>query len=76
MNVDGAGEIFVRGLQVVSVNNGSGHYRPDARENLDYVLAILTGKATWLKQYYPTTDNDLGCFLFKVKFDSIVCKLS
>ncbi len=43
-NVYAAGEVFVRGLQVVTINNGSGHYRPDARENLQYVRNLLAEK--------------------------------
>jgi len=42
-NVYGAGEIYVRGLDVISINNGSGHYRPDAKENILYVKSLLEG---------------------------------
>ena len=40
-NVYGAGEIYIRGMDVVSINNGSGHYRPDANENVRYVQKLL-----------------------------------
>lgn len=45
-NVYAAGELYIRVRgsekpQVVVINNGSGHYRPDAVENLDYVKNIL-----------------------------------
>lgn len=40
-NIYGGGEVYVIGDKILRINNGSGHYQPDAVDNLSYVKKLF-----------------------------------